>query len=70
MEILLTFHSQHRPIRAVFSWPRIFQKGCVLKMPAPFVLPSGVKSSLKSGFAEGIASTLWEEEFVSFPCYE
>ena len=65
VEILQTFHSQHRPIRAVFSWPRIFQKGCVLKMPAPFVLPSEVKSSLKSGYAEGIASTLWEEEFES-----
>ena len=65
VEVIQTYESQHRPIRAVFKWETITQAGFVLTKPAPLDL-SGIEKETcnkdDSTLAQ-ICRDTWANEF-------
>ena len=54
---------QHTPIRAVFQWPRVFQKGYVLVKPAAFDLTNIPVEDGKPINLDPIANQIWEDKY-------
>ena len=61
MEVVATYESQHRPIRAEFCWPSIQQSGFSLIRPAAFDLTEA--SGLHTPDVEQRTASHWDQSF-------
>ena len=66
IEVLTGDARQHAPIRASFTWPRVYQKGHVLIRPAPFDFTDlkSVDGKPDTMQLESVATHLWDHKYV------
>ena len=64
--VLELFGVQHRPVRASFSWDKIFQNGHILQLPALIDVTKIPKPSQQNEFQvyDQNAQTIWESSFL------
>ena len=65
IKVCYSHNRQHAPIRAVFQWPRIFQKGFSLVKPAAFDLTRIPQNDETKCDLNQIAKQIWTCKFVS-----
>ena len=63
-ETVASFETQHRPLRIVCSWPRMFVSGFIHHRTAPLCIEVDQGISPESQFTSQHADALWSESFA------